>query len=100
MPAAGIGDLMDVDDAGNGRIAVSKQEGDLVTALAGQPRAGCDRVTERVHRRHGAGRYVGGPAVTGLLAQDGERRPAVLVCGALLCLAKRAGDVPLGQGAP
>jgi hypothetical protein len=34
MPTARVSDLMDVDDAGDGRVSVSEQEGNFVEALA------------------------------------------------------------------
>jgi len=71
-----------------------EQAGDFINALAGEQGAGGDRVTERMHRGHRAGGYLAP------LAEDGESRLPVLVRGALLCFAQRAGDVPLGQGTP
>lgn len=55
MPAARVGDLVDVDDAGDGGVAVSREERDFINALADEQSPRRDRVTERVHRRHGTG---------------------------------------------
>jgi hypothetical protein len=75
---------MDVDDAGDGGIAMAEKERDFVDALAGEEGAGCDRVAERVHRGHGTGGYLA------LIMQRGESRLPVLVPCAQLCLAERA----------
>jgi hypothetical protein len=45
---SGVGDFVDVDPASDGGIAVSEQERNFVDALAGEQRAGSDRVPERV----------------------------------------------------
>ncbi|MBV9000002.1 MAG: hypothetical protein JO304_13135 [Solirubrobacterales bacterium] len=39
VPSTDVSDLVDVDDAGDGGVAVPKQERDLVDALAGEQSA-------------------------------------------------------------
>jgi hypothetical protein len=85
VPAAG--------DARDGRVAVSEQEG---TSSTLSPASGArDATVWRNECIEGTA-----PGYLRPLMKDGEGRLPVLVRGALLCLAQRAGDVPLGEGAP
>jgi hypothetical protein len=61
----GVGDLVDLDDAGDGGFAMSQQERDFINALACEQGMGRDCVTERLHRWHGAGGSLGGGVVSG-----------------------------------